>query len=243
MAKVDLSSSEWCDLIFSGKNKAYGAYQLREKSPKRHNIAVILVIVIALIGFSIPTLIKMATPKQKEVMTEVTTLSQLEEPEIKQEEMKRVEPVAPPPPALKSSIKFTAPVIKKDEEVRDEDEIKSQQELTETKAEPEPEKVFDMVEQMPQFPGGQAEMMQFISKNMKYPTIAQENGTQGRVTCQFVVGADGRVRDVNVLRGVDPYLDKEAVRVIMSMPKWIPGKQNGKAVSVKYTIPVVFRLQ
>ena len=181
MAKVDLSSSEWCDLIFSGKNKAYGAYQLREKSPKRHNIAVILVIVIALVGFSIPTLIKMATPKQKEVMTEVTTLSQLEEPEIKQEEMKRVEPVAPPPPALKSSIKFTAPVIKKDEEVRDEDEIKSQHELAETKvtisiadvkgndeehgkdiadlkqvvtqAEPEPEKVFDMVEQMPQFPG------------------------------------------------------------------------------------------
>ena len=106
-----------------------------------------------------------------------------------------------------------------------------------TQAEPEPEKVFDMVEQMPQFPGGQAEMMQFISKNMKYPTIAQENGTQGRVTCQFVVGADGKVRDVKVLRGV------EAVRVIMSMPKWIPGKQNGKAVSVKYTIPVMFRLQ
>ena len=133
MAKVDLSSSEWCDLIFNGKNKAYGAYKLRETSPKRHNIAVILVIVVALVGFSIPTLIKMATPKQKEVMTEVTTLSQLEEPEIKQEEMKRVEPVAPPPPALKSSIKFTAPVIKKDEEVNEEDEMKSQKELTETK--------------------------------------------------------------------------------------------------------------
>ena len=154
--------------------------------------------------------------------------------------------------------------------MRDEDEIKSQTELTETKVaisiadvkgndeehgkdiadlkqvvtQAEPElKGFDMVEQMPQFPGGQAEMMQFISKNMKYPTIAQENGTQGRVTCQFVVGADGKVRDVKVLRGVDPYLDKEAVRVIMSMPKWIPGKQNGKAVSVKYTIPVMFRLQ
>ena len=115
MAKVDLSSQAWCDLVFSGKNKAYGAYKMRETSPRRHNIAVILVIVIALIGFSIPTLIKMATPKQKEVMTEVTTLSQLEEPEVKQEEMKRIEPVAPPPPALKSSIKFTAPVIKKDE--------------------------------------------------------------------------------------------------------------------------------
>ena len=110
-------------------------------------------------------------------------------------------------------------------------------------AEPEPERVFDMVEQMPQFPGGQVEMMRFISQNIKYPTIAQDNGTQGRVTCLFVVGADGRVRDVCVLRSLDPYLDKEAVRVIMSMPKWIPGKQNGKAVSVKYTIPVVFKLK
>ena len=221
MAKVDLSSSEWCDLIFSGKNKAYGAYQLREKSPKRHNIAVILVIVIALVGFSIPTLIKMATPKQKEVMTEVTTLSQLEEPETK--------------------VAISIADVKGNDEANGKDIADLKQVVTQ--AEPEPEKVFDMVEQMPQFPGGQTEMMQFISKNMKYPTIAQENGTQGRVTCQFVVGADGRVRDVNVLRGVDPYLDKEAVRVIMSMPKWIPGKQNGKAVSVKYTIPVVFKLQ
>ena len=271
MAKIDLTSQEWCQLIFEGKNQAYGAYKMRANSTKRHNLAMLAVLVIALIGFTIPTLVKLATPKQKEVMTEVTTLSKLAEPEIKQEEMKRVEPVAPPPPALKSSIKFTAPVIKKDEEVHEDNEIKSQEELTSTKvaisiadvkgndeangkdiadlkqvvtqAEPEPEKVFDMVEQMPQFPGGQAEMMQFISKNMKYPTIAQENGTQGRVTCQFVVGADGKVRDVKVLRGVDPYLDKEAVRVIMSMRKWIPGKQNGKAVSVKYTIPVMFRLQ
>ena len=170
MAKIDLTSPEWCELIFKGKNKAYGAFKMRSESPKRHNLAMVIVLVIALVGFSIPTLIKIATPKQKEVMTEVTTLSQLEEPEIKQEEMKRVEPVAPPPPALKSSIKFTAPVIKKDEEVHEDDEIKSQQELTETKvaisiadvkgndeengkdiadlkqvvtqAEPEPEKVF-----------------------------------------------------------------------------------------------------
>ena len=218
MAKVDLSSLEWCDLIFSGKNKAYGAYKMREDSPRRHNIAVILVIVIALIGFSIPTLIKMATPKQKEVMTEVTTLSQLEEPEVKQEEMKRVEPVAPPPPALKSSIKFTAPPE-------------------------EEEKVFDMVEQMPTFPGGTNELMKYIADHLKYPTIAQENGVEGRVICQFVVSSDGRVRDAKVVKTLDPYCDKEAIRVIMSMPKWIPGKQNGKAVSVKYTVPIVFRLQ
>ena len=120
MAKIDLTSFEWCELIFKGKNKAYGAYKMRADSPKRHNVAMVIVLIIALVGFSLPTLIKMATPKQKEVMTEVTTLSQLEEPEVKQEEMKRVEPVAPPPPALKSSIKFTAPVIKKDEEVHEE---------------------------------------------------------------------------------------------------------------------------
>ena len=270
MAKIDLSSSEWCELIFADKNKAYGAYKMRENSPKRHNLAVILVIVIALVGFSIPALIKMATPKQKEVMTEVTTLSQLDEPEVKQEEMKRVEPVAPPPPALKSSIKFTAPVIKKDEEVRDEDEMKSQKELTQTKVTisiadvkgndeangkdiadlkqvvtqaVEEEKVFDMVEQMPQFPGGQTELMKWIGEHLKYPTIAAENGTQGRVTCQFVVGKDGKVRDVVVLKTLDPYCDKEAVRVINSMPNWIPGKQNGKAVAVKYTVPITFRLQ
>ena len=271
MAKIDLTSSEWCQLIFEGKNQAYGAYKMRANSTKRHNLAMFAVLVIALIGFTIPTLLKLATPKQKEVMTEVTTLSKLEEPEIKQEEMKRVEPVAPPPPALKSSIKFTAPVIKKDEEVHEDNEIKSQEELTSTKvaisiadvkgndeengadiadlkqvvtqAEPEPEKVFDMVEQMPAFPGGMQELMVYLGKNIKYPTIAQENGTQGRVIIQFVVERDGTISDVRVARGVDPYLDKEAVRVVKSMPMWIPGKQNGKAVRVMFTVPVMFRLQ
>lgn len=270
MGKIDLTSSAWCDLIFQGKNKAYGAYQMREESPKRHTLAMMIVVVIALVGFSLPTLIKLATPEQKEIMTEVTTLSQLEEPEAKQEEMKRPEPLAPPPPALKSSIKFTAPVIKKDEEVRDEELIKSQKDLTDakvaisiadvkgndetngkdiadlkqvvTQAEPI-EQVFDMVEQMPAFPGGPSELMKFIGEHMKYPTIAQENGTQGRVICQFVVGKDGQVRDVSVVRSLDPYCDKEAMRVIQTMPRWIPGKQNGKAVAVKYTVPIVFKLQ
>ena len=223
MAKLDLASSEWCQLIFEGKNQAYGAYRMRANSPRRHTIAMLIVVAIAIVGFTIPTLLKLATPEQKEVMTEVTTLSKLAEPEIKQEEMKRVEPVAPPPPALKSSIKFTAPVIKKQAA--------------------EPEKVFDMVEQMPTFPGGQQELMSYLGKNIKYPTIAQENGTQGRVIIQFVVERDGTITDVHVARGVDPYLDKEAVRVVQSMPKWIPGKQNGKAVRVKFTVPVMFRLQ
>lgn len=112
-----------------------------------------------------------------------------------------------------------------------------------TQAPVEEEKVFDMVEQMPTFPGGQAELLSFIGKNLKYPTIAQENGTQGRVICQFIVGKDGTVRDVQVVKSLDPYCDKEAIRVIRSMPRWIPGKQNGKPVTVKYTVPITFRLQ
>lgn len=270
MAKVDLTSQEWCDLIFEGRNKDYGAYKMRARAARRLNFSVVLVIVIAAVGFSIPRLITMVTPEKKEVMTEVTTLSQLEEPEVKQEEVQKVQPVAPPPPALKSSIKFTAPVIKKDEEVADEDQMKSQEELTESKVTisiadvqgtdeeggvlvedlkqvvteaPVEEEVFDMVEQAPQFPGGPAELMAWLGKNIRYPVIAQENGIQGRVICQFVVGSDGSVRDVKVMRGVDPSLDKEAIRVIQSMPKWIPGRQNGKAVSVRYTLPVTFKLQ
>lgn len=107
----------------------------------------------------------------------------------------------------------------------------------------EEEPIFHVVEEMPSFPGGDAECMRFLSKNIKYPTIAQENGIQGRVILQFVVNKDGSIVDVTVARSVDPYLDKEAVRVVKMMPKWKPGKQRGKPVRVKYTLPVMFRLQ
>lgn len=269
MSKIDLTSAEWRALIFDGRNLAYGACRLRQTAPRRHLIALLVVLCVAAVGAAMPALIRLTTPEAKGVMTEVTVLSQLEMPEVKQEEMKRVESVAPPPPALKSSIKFTAPVIKRDEEVHEEDEIKSQEELTQTKVaisiadvkgndeehgvdiadlkqvvvQAPVEEVFDMVEQMPQFPGGTAELMKFIGENLKYPTIAQENGIQGRAVCQFVVGKDGKVRDAKVVKGLDPHCDKEALRVILALPRWIPGKQNGRPVSVKFTVPITFRLQ
>lgn len=109
--------------------------------------------------------------------------------------------------------------------------------------EPEEQTIFEVVEHMPEFPGGQAALMQYLAKNIKYPTIAQENGTQGRVIVQFVVNRDGSIVDAKVVRSVDPYLDKEALRVINTMPKWKPGMQRGKPVRVKYTVPVMFRLQ
>ena len=110
--------------------------------------------------------------------------------------------------------------------------------------EEEEEVVFVVVESMPEFPGGQQALFKYLSENVKYTVIAQENGIQGRVICQFVVNKDGSIVDVEVVRsGGDPSLDKEAIRVIKSMPKWKPGKQRGKAVRVKYTVPVNFKLQ
>jgi protein TonB len=174
---------------------------------------------------------------------------------------------------VKSSVKFTAPVIKKDNEVKEEDEIKLDEveksnkavgaftvegneevggEVLKAKEEiaaPEPpkpveeNKVFDVVEQMPSFPGGMGALMSWLSQNIKYPVIAAENGVQGRVIVQFVVEKDGSITDVKVAKSVDPSLDKEAARVVKSMPHWIPGKQNGSAVRVKYTVPVTFKLQ
>ena len=103
--------------------------------------------------------------------------------------------------------------------------------------------VFQVVEKMPSFPGGDAALFKFLGDNVKYPVIAQENGVQGRVICQFVVNRDGSIVDVEVVRSVDASLDKEAIRVIKSMPKWSPGQQRGKPVRVKYTLPVNFKLQ
>ena len=121
--------------------------------------------------------------------------------------------------------------------------LKAQQVVVTEQPKEEETKIFEVVEQMPSFPGGDAALMQFLSKNIKYPVVAEENGIQGRVIATFVVERDGSITDVKVVKSVDPSLDKEAVRVLKSMPKWIPGKQNGSAVRVKYTVPVTFRLQ
>ena len=107
---------------------------------------------------------------------------------------------------------------------------------------PVEDEIFEVVEKNPEFSYNGMSLMQYLGKSIKYPTIAQETGTQGRVIVQFVVNKDGSIVDVKVVRGVDPYLDKEAIRVISTMPKWKPGKQRGEAVNVKFTVPVAFRL-
>ena len=206
-----------------------------------------------------------------EADVELAKLAEKKEAKVEKKEEPKIEKIEVE--KVKSSVKFVPPVIKKDSEVKPEEELKSQEELNKTNtaigafdvkgndeaagevlkakeviAQPEPPKeeetkVFDVVEQMPSFPGGPSALMQYLSSNIKYPVVAEENGVQGRVVCTFVVERDGSITDVRVIRSVDPSLDKEAVRVVKSMPKWIPGKQNGSAVRVKYTVPVTFRLQ
>ncbi|WP_308768519.1 energy transducer TonB [uncultured Bacteroides sp.] len=111
------------------------------------------------------------------------------------------------------------------------------------RTEEEKDCVFDVVENMPDFPGGQAALMQYLHANIKYPSIAQEEGIQGRVIVQFVVKADGSIANAVVARSVSPEIDKEALRLVNSMPKWEPGMQRGKAVNVNITVPIMFRLQ
>ena len=269
MAKLDLVSNEWTDLVFEGRNQAYGAYKLRKGTTKRNIWSIIIVFLAAVLLFLGLQLQKMAQANKTVENTQAVQLASLQEKKkeiIKTEPEKVVEQV-------KSSVKFTAPVIKKDEEVKEEDEIKLEEveksnkavgafnvqgndevggEVLKAKDEikaPEPpkhveeEKVFDVVEQMPSFPGGTGALMKFLNENIHYPVVAQENGVQGRVVISFVVERDGHITDVQVARSVDPSLDKEAQRVVKSMPKWIPGKQNGSAVRVKFNVPVAFRLQ
>lgn len=105
------------------------------------------------------------------------------------------------------------------------------------------QKVFDVVEQMPEYPGGQAALFEFISKNVKYPEDAVKKKVEGKVFVTFVVDTDGKITDVSLLKKVFPSLDAEAIRVISAMPNWIPGRQKGQVVRVKYTVPLIFRLK
>ncbi len=279
MSQIDLIDNRWSDIMFENRNKEYGAYVLRRQTTARNIKSIIAVLIIFALVMVYMVAKNAYDDYQKAHMaqTQVTELTALQEQKkeakVERKEIVKQEKVEQVVEKVKSSIKFTAPVIKKDDEVRPEDEMKSQDEIMNSKVavgfanvvgndesgevlkakevlvtEPvkpreEENKVFDVVEQMPSFPGGMAALMAYLQKSIKYPPVAEENGIQGRVICTFVVERDGSVTDVRVAKSVDPSLDKEAVRVVSAMPKWIPGKQNGQSVRVKYTLPVTFRLQ
>ncbi len=291
MAKdVDLSSKEWTDLIFEGKNKEFGAYALRQASDRRHNLAVLYVIAGLALVLILAWLYGMYRAEkeraEKERVAELLANIEQEQfdeltveldlPEENQMEQEEEIPEPEVEEALAEDIlnteKFTEFLVQKDEDVKE--EVKSADDVKDTstalgstdfdqgtddlntvrehkneviveekKPEPVEDKVFTSVEQMPQFPGGDVALLKYISDHIKYPTIAMENNVQGKVVVQFVVTRDGSIGEVKVARGKDPDLDKEAVRVVKTLPKFIPGKMNGQAVNVWYTLPINFKLQ
>lgn len=274
---INLNSSEWCDIVFEGKNKSYGAYEMRQSSTKRHLIAfgamLLLVAIIAALP-SIVSTVKAATTGPNEGYDGEYTMTTIVDITPPIEEPKIPDMVVPEPPKLiAAEMRFVPPTIVEDELVDPDKALTSMEDLTKSKitigkhqmlegsldkeavrlddirefekvVEPVKEKgPVTIAEVMPQFPGGEKEMYSYINTNLKYPTVAQENGTQGKVTIRFVVGKSGEILDAQILKGFDIACDKEALRVVKSMPRWIPGKQNGVPVQVYFTLPITFRLK
>ena len=281
MSKVDLKSKEWCELVFEGRNKAYGAYDLRAKSGRRHLYAIIDIIIgIIVIGIAIGLFLAAQEAIKNSFAGEEDLVSELSE--LKKEEVKKQEKKGDIPQeqkqeiqkvAVKASIAFTVPEIV--DQVDESKKLKNQDELNRsnisiasqdyegdskdginiddlrdnqtqggTSAPVEEEaKVYNVVEQMPSFPGGEAALLKYVNTHIKYPAIAQEQEISGVVVLRFVVKEDGSVGEVIVQKSLEKHCDEEAVRVVKSLPRFIPGKQQGKAVRVWYTLPVRYSIQ
>jgi protein TonB len=268
---INITDREWIDLMFENKNRAYGAYVLRKNSTRRHLLAYALTAACIALLLAFPSMLQWLTPgSQYDKMLAVNEFSDIKM-EMPEENITR-QFEAPPPPPLKSTIRFTVMRVEEDAKVADE-EVKTQAELAVAKEaisiadvqgsddvqghdiadlqnhkvvmEAKGDEVFlvGAVEQNPEFPGGLDALYRWISRELKYPAAAQEMGIAGRVTVQFTVWKDGSIRDVSILRGLEASIDKEALRVISKMPKWIPGKQGGRAVAVRYVFPVVFQIK
>lgn len=255
-------SRSWDDIVFENRNQAYGAYVLRKLYSQRVFIGVVLTSLLLAGVILAPEIAKLfkgeeevyKAPPRKLVYTELSAPPPIDKPK------------PPPPqiqlPKLQKVIKFVPPKVVKEEvieEIPTIEEIKMnevaaveqegvgeivwEEPVEEVIVEAEDEnKIFMVVEQQPEFEGGYEAMMNFIRKNMRYPASARRMGIEGTVYLSFVVGRDGSINDVQVLRGISADCDKEAVRVVQAMPNWKPGKQNGKPVLVRFNLPIRFKL-
>jgi len=261
-------ASDYLDILFEGRNKQYGGYELRKKYPKRMRNASIISITVLALAIAAPLIANMVGKQgQKEIAANLQEVRLAEPPPIDPNQPPPPPPPPAPPPPVKPTVAFTPPVIKKDEEVREEERPPQQEEMenkaisTETRegdpdgidpglaegtgvveAAPAPQ-VFEFVEQMPEFPGGMEKLNRYLSEKIRYPDEARMANVQGRVIVRFVVNENGEISDVKVQRGIGGGCDEEAVRVVKNMPKWKPGKQNGRAVPVYFTLPIAFRLE
>ena len=252
MSKVDIISQQWCDLVFEGRNKSYGAYDLRSKAGRRHLLAIIDILVgiaaLAALIFSYTAAKKAYDASMGADAQAVTELSELkkDEPkkeekkaEVKQEEEKPKEQIQKV--AVRASMAFTVPEIV--DKVDESKKLKNQDELNRSSISIASPEVHTIVEQMPVFPGGESALLAYVGSHVKYPEIAKEQDIQGIVQLRFVVLENGSIGDVQIIKSLESHCDAEAKRVVKSLPRFIPGKQQGKAVRVWYTLPIRFQIQ
>ena len=249
------------EIVFEHRNKTYGAYILRKLYNKNMNRALMLAVIILLAGLAYPLASSYYAQKRANYIEKVANAEFMDMDKPKEEAPPPPPPPPPPAAELQQKVKFVAPVVTTEEVVEDVD-IFNQDELAQTgnvavdvqeevaveaKEEvievEEAKPVFTIVEEMPSFPGGEAERNKFLAENIVYPQQATENGIQGTVYVSFVVDSKGNVTDVKVLRGIGGGCDEEALRVVKMMPQWHPGKQNGKLVRVLFNMPIYFKLQ
>ena len=253
----------WNDLVFAGRNKDYGAYQLRQAYGARVTGAFICGILTLGFILAFPYIKRLLTPEEKiEVVAKTINYSELSAPPPIDQNQPPPPKVELPPP-VKEAIKFLPPKVTEKEVVEETPTIEELKQVDiapettegtgevvfdepveEATAEPaeDPNKVYMVVEQQPEFPGGVAAMVKFISQNIKYPSQARRMGTEGSVFVEFVVDQQGNITNPRVIKGIGAGCDEEAIRVVQKMPPWKPGKQNGKAVKVRFVLPVKFML-
>jgi periplasmic protein TonB len=270
MAELNYSTASLDEIVFETRNKNYGAFLLRRIYNKHITIATIIAVSLFVLFLSIPLVARMfAGEVEKPVVKTITVNDLMEPPPLDQKAPPPPPPdLPPPPPPVVSTIKFTPPVIKKDEEVREQEEIPDQKDLekanistvtvkgntdaidlsglegdgtSDVVAEVVEEKPFAYVEQMPQFADG--DLQAYMAKNTKFPPQALRAGISGTVYLSFTVTKTGEITDIKVLKGLGYGTDEEAVRVVKSMPRWIPGKQGGRAVPVTYNLPFRFNIK
>ncbi|MGN8072268.1 energy transducer TonB [Mucilaginibacter sp. SG564] len=269
-SKLDILDQKWIDVVFSSRNKAYGAYELRRDNSKNTSKSLIIAIIVFVFVVALPTIINRIQgliPKadQKVKITDVVLL-----PPPPVDQTKKPPPPPPEPPKPKvDQVRFPPPVVKPDNEVKEKDpptvkelavadpgqkdqkgdpnaDIRIDEPVGNSDVkqvvEADPNQIFTSVEQVPEFPGGLEKFGSYLGKSIRYPAVARENGTQGRVICTFVVEKDGSLTDIKVTRGIGSGCDEEAVRVLKNSPHWKPGIQNGRPVRVQYSVPISFTL-
>jgi protein TonB len=261
MTKQKVYVAPMDEIVFEHRNKTYGAYILRKYYRRNVTRALIISVLILLAGLAYPLVSSYYAQKRAKYIEKVANAEFMDMDKPK-EEAPPPPPPPPPPAELQQKVKFVAPVVTTEEVVEDADifnqddlaktsneVVQVQEEVAEvvTKEEvievEETKPVFTIVEEMPAFPGGEAERNKFLATNIVYPQQATENGIQGTVYVSFVVDSKGNVTDVKVLRGIGGGCDEEALRVVKMMPQWHPGKQNGKQVRVLFNMPIYFKLQ